>query len=70
MDYTLKGIKNSTLVIVGDKDRETPLYMAKKINRGITGSKLCVIKNAGHFAFIDKPQQFNGEVTEFLLSAL
>ena len=29
---------------------------------------LLIIENAGHFCFIDKPNKFNMEVKEFLLS--
>ena len=63
-DY--KKIKNQTLVIFGENDCETPLYMAKKINKFVKNSRLVVIKNAGHFAFIDKPSLFNSLVIEFL----
>ncbi len=68
LDYTLGGIKNKTLLVFGKSDTQTPLYMAKKLESGIKGSKLVVIKDAGHFAFIDKPLKFNLEVKEFLLS--
>lgn len=68
LDYALCGIKNKTLIVFGQNDKETPLYMAKRLNSGIKGSSLKIIKNAGHFAFIDKPLKFNMEVKEFLLS--
>ncbi len=68
LDDRLEYIENPTLLVFGDKDRETPLYMAKRLNRGIKNSKLLVIKGAGHFCFIDSPIKFNGEVREFLLS--
>ena len=67
LDYILEKIENPTLVINGELDKQTPLYMAKKINRQINNSKLVIIKGAGHFAFIDKPHTFNREVEEFLL---
>ena len=68
LDDRLKFIENPTLLIFGDKDKETPLYMAKRLNRGIADSRLLVVKGAGHFCFIDKPNKFNTEVKEFLLS--
>lgn len=67
LNSVLPNIKNRTLLIFGDKDTETPLYMAKRLHNGIKNSKLTVIKNAGHFVFIDKPATFNLEVREFLL---
>ncbi len=68
LDGKLKDIKNKTLIIYGEKDAETPLYMARRFNRGIADSKLIIIKNGGHFCFIDSPYKFNLEVREFLLS--
>jgi pimeloyl-ACP methyl ester carboxylesterase len=68
LDDRLSFIRNSTLIVFGDKDKETPIYMAKRLNRGITDSKLIIIKGAGHFCFIDKYNKFNTEVKEFLLS--
>ncbi len=65
LDYTLSKIKNKTLIINGSLDKETPLYMAKKLHKNISSSKLIIIKGAGHFAFIDKPFKFNREVKEF-----
>ena len=68
LDYKLKDIKNKTLIIYGDRDKTTPLYLAKRLKKGITGSRLYVIKGAGHFAFIDKIREFNYIAKEFLLS--
>lgn len=67
LDGVLPRVKNRTLIVFGDKDRETPIYMAKRYKRGIENSRLVVIRDAGHFAFIDKPYAFNMEVREFLL---
>lgn len=61
------AIKIPALLIFGDKDKETPLYMARKMNRLVKNSKLIVIKNAGHFCFVDNPYLFNGYALEFLL---
>ena len=68
LDDRLKYIDNETFIIFGENDKETPLYMAKRLHAGIKNSKLSVIKDAGHFCFIDKPNKFNMEVKEFLLS--
>jgi pimeloyl-ACP methyl ester carboxylesterase len=63
---TLKNIKIPTLIIWGEEDKETPLYMAKILNRKIKKSKLCIIKDAGHFSFIDDFISFNNCLTGFL----
>ena len=68
LDDKVNLIKNQTLIIFGDCDNQTPLYMAKKLNSKIKNSRLVIIPNAGHFCFLDKPMKFNMEVREFLLS--
>lgn len=68
LDNLVSCIKIPTLMVFGEKDRETPIYMAKKLNRLIVGSKLTIIKGAGHFCFVDCPYKFNLEVREFLFS--
>jgi pimeloyl-ACP methyl ester carboxylesterase len=68
LDDVVGLIKNPTLIINGKEDKETPLYMAKKLNKLIHDSTLSVYEGAGHFCFIDSPIKFNMEVREFLLS--
>lgn len=67
LDDRLKDIALPTLIVYGDKDRETPPYMHRRLNKEIKGSKILML-NAGHFCFIDKPHKFNMEVKEFLLA--
>lgn len=68
LDKYVHLIKNPTLLIFGENDRQTPPYMAKKILDEIDDCKLSFYKNAGHFCFLDCPLKFNLEVREFLLS--
>ncbi len=51
----LEKITLPTLIIWGNKDKDTPIYMAKKLNRKLCSSGLVVIKDAGHFSYLDKP---------------
>lgn len=44
-----------TLIIWGNKDKETPIYMARKLNKKIIGSGLVIIEKAGHFSYLDQP---------------
>lgn len=67
LDGYLKYIENKTLILFGENDKDTPLYMAKKFKKYIKNSTLHIIKNAGHFAFIDEPYVFNLYLSEFLL---
>ena len=66
LDGYIDKITNPTLIIYGENDTETPLYMAKKLFKGIADSRLVILKDAGHFCFIDKSLKFNLEVREFL----
>lgn len=68
LDDYLPKISNKTLLIFGKNDKQTPLYMANKLNKNLPNSELKIFDNAGHFAFIDCPMKFNLEVKEFLLS--
>jgi len=43
-----KRIKTPTLIVWGDKDRETPTEDAREINNAIAGSRLEIIPDAGH----------------------
>ncbi len=43
-----KRIKTLTLIVWGDKDRETPTEDAREINNAIAGSRLEIIPDAGH----------------------
>lgn len=54
LTFVLKLIKAECLIIVGNKDKETPPYISKKLHRHLGNSKLIVIKNASHFCFCEK----------------
>ena len=62
----LGKIKCPTLIIWGEKDTSTPLYMAKKMNKKIADSGLVVFKNAGHFSYLDYHDDFLIIVDNFL----
>lgn len=62
----LKDIKNSVLIMWGENDTDTPLYMAKIMEKNIEDSGLVVLKDAAHFSYIDKSNEFNLIVNKFL----
>ncbi len=64
----LKDIKNSTLLIWGEKDIDTPLYMANIMKFNIPDSGIVVIKNAGHYSYLDNQVQYNRVIESFLNS--
>lgn len=51
-------IKTPTLVIWGEKDAITPLEEGKIIAENIPGAKFAIVKNTGHFLFLEKPNEF------------
>ena len=63
-DYA-KKINCKTLIVWGKDDKETPLYMAKRLNKLVKNSGLEVIPNAGHFPFFDAPLKFYNLLEEF-----
>lgn len=68
LDGAARLVKAPTLLVYGENDSETPLYMAKKYNKYIEGSGLVVMKDAGHFCFAERPYAFNLIAGEFLLA--
>lgn len=53
-----KNITKPVLIIAGEKDTATPLYMQKKLNKYIKTSSLIIFKNASHFAHFDQIDRF------------
>jgi len=58
LDDLLYEIDHEILLLWGNDDNATPLYQAKRMNRGLKNSALITIENAGHYAFLDKPKRF------------
>lgn len=52
LDGLLPYVKCKTLLYWGKRDRDTPLYMAKRLKRGIADSQL-IITDGGHFAYAE-----------------
>lgn len=64
--HLLGSIESSVLLVWGEKDTATPLSDAKIIEAGIKDCGLCVIKDGGHFAFLDNPYQASAILKSFL----
>jgi len=54
----LERIGNETLLIWGENDAETPLAMAKVMEKKIKNAGLAVIPGAGHFSYLDDYPRF------------
>jgi 3-oxoadipate enol-lactonase len=62
----LPHITAPTLIIVGRHDLLTPVSESEMMHRGIAGSRLQVIEDAGHISNLEQPETFNGALTGFL----
>jgi 3-oxoadipate enol-lactonase len=54
------------LIIVGENDVGTPVSAAEYLHREIKGSKLAIIKEAGHLPNVEQSEAFNRTVLDFL----
>ena len=62
----LGGITASTLLIYGENDTATPVSDARIIESKIKDAGLCIIKGAGHWAFVEKPGEVIAIIKSFL----
>ena len=60
------SIPYSTLLIWGENDPDTPLDDGKLMERLIPDSGLVILKNAGHYSFLDQPFVFGRVLDSFL----
>lgn len=61
----LKKIKCPTLVLACSSD-VTPLWTTQEISANIPKSKITILKNSGHFPYIEQPESFFNEIHQFL----
>ena len=62
----LPNIIAPTLILVGSEDRITPPADAELMRREIRGSRLEIIPGAGHISNLERPDEFNRALSEFL----
>lgn len=65
LDGLLPYIDVPTLIMWGDKDKETPLYMAKRLKRGIKNSRIKILRG-GHYSYVDSEYAFTCELKKFI----
>lgn len=61
-----KRINNKTLIIWGDKDKDTPIKDAYTLNKIIKKSKLLIYKNSSHFSYLDNKEDIYQKINEFI----
>jgi pimeloyl-ACP methyl ester carboxylesterase len=62
----LGEIELPTLCVAGAQDRMTRPKYSEHLHKGIRGSRLEMIEGAGHMLPLEKPQEYNRVVKEFL----
>ncbi len=62
----LKKIKAPTLIIQGEKDTLLPIYLATEVQKNISGSKLEIIKGAGHTLNLERVPEVCAHILVFL----
>ena len=62
----LAEVKMPTLIVVGDQDAPEVLEVADTLEQGIAGAKKLVLPGTAHHLHMEKPQEFNRVVLEFL----
>ena len=60
-------IRQPVLLIWGDRDTETPLWMGQKMEREIPDAGLVILEGGSHFAYLEQAPRFNAIVRTFLL---
>jgi pimeloyl-ACP methyl ester carboxylesterase len=65
-DAKLSSVHAPTLVLWGADDALLPLSMGERFHAGISGSKLVAIKECGHIPQLEKPEEFNRLLLDFL----
>ena len=61
----LPRIKVSTLLIWGEEDARSPLYVARQFEDAVPGAELLVIPGAGHCSSLERPEQVNAAIRKF-----
>ena len=63
---SLARIKAPTLLVWGESDADTTLADARTMEKLIPGARLLILKNAGHFSYLDQYGRFRLAVIPFL----
>ncbi len=59
-------IRQSTLLLWGDRDTETPIWMGREIEKRIEDCALIPLEGGSHFAYLEQLSRFNTIAAQFL----
>jgi len=62
----MKNIHIPTLLVWGENDQDTPVSYGERMHLLIHHSQLSILSNAGHFSFLDKPEEFYQMFIQFI----
>ncbi len=65
----IAAIKAPSLIICGKDDLLTPPKYAEFLHRSLANSRLSLIEDAGHMVMLEKPDEVNKEIEEFIKQA-
>jgi pimeloyl-ACP methyl ester carboxylesterase len=65
----LKHITCPTLIMQGEKDQLLPVYLAQEVHKNISGSKMEIIKGAGHTLNLERVPEVCNHILQFLKGA-
>jgi pimeloyl-ACP methyl ester carboxylesterase len=63
----LRRITAPTLLVWGERDDDTPLWMGQRMEELIPDAGLVVLEGAGHYSYADAPGQFRAVARRFLV---
>jgi pimeloyl-ACP methyl ester carboxylesterase len=64
----LPGIRVPTLVLAGARDQIVPLDESRSMAAAMSGARLVVVEGAGHLAPVERPDEVNSAILDFLAS--
>src|SRR3712207_442517 len=65
LSESLEAVDVPALIATGDKDRLTPPVAARYMADRIPGSRLLILEDAGHCAFLEEHEVLNAEIAAF-----
>jgi len=63
---SIHKLRLPTWILVGEDDQLTPVKYARYLHEVIAGSRLGVVPQAGHLVMMERPEEFNRLLAEFL----
>lgn len=68
LDGLLGDAAREMLLVWGEHDTATPVWMGRKLEERMPGSALIVLEGAGHYAFLEQPGRFVAIARSYLSS--